>query len=53
MENYFGGSGKEIPSPCGTGRREDGIFGNTVVHFFFFMMLPETGDVIYNLQSVA
>jgi len=27
MVNSFGDSGTEIPSPCGTGRRTDGIFG--------------------------
>jgi len=27
MVNSFGGSGTEIPSPCGTGRRADGIRG--------------------------
>jgi len=33
MVNSFGGSGTEIPSPCGTGRRAGGIFGYTIVHF--------------------
>jgi len=46
MVNSFGGSGTEIPSPCGTGRRADGIFGYTTVHFFFIVMPPETGGTI-------
>ena len=46
MVNYFGGSGTEIPSPCRTGRRADGIFGYTIVHFFLFVMPPETDDTI-------
>jgi len=46
MVNSFGGSGMEIPSPCRTGRRADGIFGYTIVHFFFFVMPPETGGTI-------
>ena len=45
--NSFGGSGTEIPSPYRTGRRGDGgIFGYTIVHFFFFVMPPETGGII-------
>jgi hypothetical protein len=43
MVNFVGGSGTEIPSPCGTGWRADVIFGFYVFHFFFFMMPPETG----------
>jgi len=46
MLNYFGGSGTEIPSPCGNGRRAEGIFGYAVVHLFFFVMPPETGGNI-------
>ena len=53
MVNYFGGSGTEIPSPCGTARRADGIFGYTTVHFFFFTMPSETGGIIQKQQSVA
>ena len=44
--NSFGGSGMEIPSPCRTGKRADGIFRYTTVHFFFFVMPPETGGTI-------
>jgi len=36
MVNSFGGSVTEIPSPCRTGRRADGICGYTIVHFFWF-----------------
>jgi hypothetical protein len=43
MVNSFEGSGKEIPSPCGTGRRTDVILGYTAVHFLFFVIPPETG----------
>ena len=46
MVNSFGGLGTEIPSSCGTGRRADGIFRCTVVHFFFFVMRLETGGTI-------
>ena len=46
MVIYFGGLGTEIPSPFGTGRRADGIFGYTIVHFFFFVMPLETGGTI-------
>ena len=53
MVNSFGGSGKEIPSPCGSGERADGIFGYTIVHFFFFVMSPETGGTIQKQQSVV
>ena len=44
--NSFVGSGMEIPSPCGTERRADGIFGYATVHFFFFVMPLETGGTI-------
>ena len=44
--NSFGGSGTEVPSPCRTGRRADGIFRYTTVHLFFFVMPPETGGTI-------
>jgi len=48
MVNSFGGPGTEIPSPCGTGRRTDGIFRYTsiIVHFCFFVMPPQTGGTI-------
>ena len=46
MVNSFGRSGIEIPSPCGTGRRADGTFRYTVVHFFFFVMPPGTGGTL-------
>jgi len=48
MVKYFGGSGTEIPSPYRTGRRADDIFGYTIVHFFFFVIPPETGGTIQN-----
>ena len=47
MVNSFGGSETEISSPCGTVRRADGIFGYTIVHyFFFFVMPPVTGRTL-------
>jgi len=46
MVNSFGSSGKEIPSPWGTGRRADYIFGYTIAHFFFFVVPPERGGKI-------
>jgi hypothetical protein len=46
MVNSFGGSGKEIPLPCRTGWTADGIFGYTIVHFFFFVIPPQTGGTI-------
>jgi len=46
MVNSFGGSGIEIPSPCGTEQRADGIFRYTIVQLFFFVMPPETGGTI-------
>jgi hypothetical protein len=46
MVNSFGGSGMEVPSPCGTGQRADGIFGYSIVNFFFFVMYPEMGGTI-------
>jgi hypothetical protein len=53
MVSSFGGSRAEIHSPCGTGRRADGIFRYTIAHFFFFVMPPETGGTIQKQQSVA
>jgi hypothetical protein len=53
MVNSFGGSGMEIPSPFGAGRRADGIFGYTISYFFFFVMPPETFVTIQKQQSVA
>ena len=46
MVNSVVGSGTEIPSPCGTGWRADVIFGYPIVHFFFFVMPPETGGAV-------
>jgi len=46
MINSFRDPGREIPSPFRTGRRADGIFEYTIVHFFFFVMPPETGGTI-------
>jgi hypothetical protein len=46
MVNSFGGSGMEIHLLCGTGWRADGIFGYIIVHFFFFIMPPETDGTI-------
>ena len=53
MVNSFGCSGTEIPSPCGTGRRADGIFGYTIVRFLFFVMPPETDGTTQQQQSVV
>jgi hypothetical protein len=30
-----------------------GIFGYTIVHFFFFVMPPETGGILQKQQSIA
>jgi len=46
MVNSFGGSGTEIPSPCKTGQRADGMFGYTIVYFFFFVIPSEAGGTI-------
>ena len=46
MVNPFEGSETEIPSLYRTGRRADGIFGYTAVHFFFFVMPSETNGAI-------
>jgi hypothetical protein len=51
--NSFRGSGMEIPLPCGTGQTADGIFRYTIVHFFFFVIPPETGGTIQKWQSVV
>jgi len=48
MVSSFGGTGAEIPSPCGTGRRAECIFGYTIVHFFFFVIPPEAGGATQN-----
>jgi hypothetical protein len=46
--NSFGDLGTEIPTRYGTLRRADGIFGYIIIHFFFFVIPPETGGTIQN-----